>query len=128
MSPTANSPRVSVPVLSNTIVSIDARRSSATEPFTTTPARASQAIAAITALGVARINGHGQATTSTLSAGKYPADHEPLAIRQPINVNTAVPSTTGKNQRARRSAVRSSEALRAVAWPTISTICASVVC
>ena len=54
-----------------------ASRSSATEPFTTTPLRASQAIAAITAVGVARISGHGQATTSTASAGRKPV--APLA-------------------------------------------------
>ena len=46
---------------------------------------------------------------------KQSFDHAPRAIRQPINVTRATASTTGRNQRANRSAVRSSDALRDVA-------------
>ena len=95
-SPICNRPQLSVPVLSNAIVSIDARRSSAIEPLMTTPERASQAIAAMTALGVARTSGQGQATTSTPRAGIQPALQVPDLIRHPPSVAPASSSTTGK--------------------------------
>ena len=77
-------------------MSTAARLSSAAEPLTTTPLRASQAMAAITAVGVARINGHGQATTSTASAGRKPLRQSPVLHRQAISVTKAAPSTKGR--------------------------------
>ena len=58
-------PRVSVPVLSKANVSHSASRSSAAPPLIRTPCRASQAMLARIAAGVARTRAHGQATTST---------------------------------------------------------------
>ena len=58
-------PWVSVPVLSNANVSQAARRSRAGPPLIRTPCRASQAMLASIAAGVASTRPHGQATTST---------------------------------------------------------------
>ena len=58
-------PRVSVPVLSNANVSHAARLSTAEPPLINTPCRASQAMLASIAAGVASTSPHGHATTST---------------------------------------------------------------
>ncbi len=58
-------PRVSVPVLSKAKVSHDARASSAGPPLIRTPCRASHAMLASMAAGVASTSPHGHATTST---------------------------------------------------------------
>ena len=58
-------PLVSVPVLSNANVSHFARLSTADPPLIKTPWRASQAMLASIAAGVASTSPHGQATTST---------------------------------------------------------------
>ena len=60
-------PRVSVPVLSNTIRSALARHSSARPRVTSRPQRASRVVAAASAAGVASDSAHGQVTTSTAS-------------------------------------------------------------
>ena len=58
-------PWVSVPVLSKANVSHDARLSTADPPLIKTPCRASQAMLASIAAGVASTSPHGHATTST---------------------------------------------------------------
>ena len=60
---------VMVPVLSNAKVRTLASRSRATPLSISTPVPANRPSAAMTAAGVAKINAHGQATTSTESVG-----------------------------------------------------------
>ena len=59
---------MSVPVLSNSSTFPWASVSSAPPPFTMIPRRAAREMPATTAMGTARISGHGVATTRTASA------------------------------------------------------------
>src|SRR5256885_5504873 len=58
-------PFVRVPVLSNTTVSIRARRSIASGLTTSRPSRARRELTAANVAGVAKDSAHGQVTTST---------------------------------------------------------------
>ncbi len=114
-SPISGRPSVSVPVLSKASASTRASRSSAAPPLTRTPRRASRAVAASTAAGVARMRAHGQATTSTASVGiRSTADVTPVRYQAtnraafvPRKTTAEAVSTAGRNIRAYRSAVRS---------------------
>ena len=76
-SATCGMPAVSVPVLSNSSTFPCASVSSAPPPFTMIPRRAAREMPATTAIGTARINGQGVATTSTLSARTGSPDRQP---------------------------------------------------
>ncbi len=71
-----------MPVLSNSSTLPRAIVSSAPPPLTMMPRRADREIPATTAIGTARINGHGVATMSTVSArtGSPLSSHAPPAI------------------------------------------------
>ena len=68
-SPSSSFASVIVPVLSKAKADTLASRSSAAPLLMRTPVPANRPSAAMTAAGVARINAHGQATTSTDSVG-----------------------------------------------------------
>ena len=68
MSRTSGVPTVSVPVLSNRTVLACPRVSIAPAPLTITPNRAARESPDTSAIGAARISGHGVATTTTASA------------------------------------------------------------
>ena len=61
-------PTVSVPVLSNSTVRASPSVSIAPAPLTITPLRAARERPETSAIGAARISGHGVATTTTASA------------------------------------------------------------
>ena len=65
---TSGVPTVSVPVLSNSTVRASPSVSIAPAPLTITPARAARESPETSAIGAARISGHGVATTTTASA------------------------------------------------------------
>ena len=65
---TPGTPSVSVPVLSSNTVRAPPSRSIAPPPLTITPTLAARETPATKAIGAARINGHGVATTSTANA------------------------------------------------------------
>ena len=68
ISRTSGVPTVSVPVLSNSTVRAWPSVSIAPAPLTITPARAARERPETSAIGAARISGHGVATTTTASA------------------------------------------------------------
>ena len=68
MSCTSGAPTVSVPVLSNSTVRASPSVSIAPAPLTITPLRAARESPETSAIGAARISGHGVATTTTASA------------------------------------------------------------
>ena len=68
ISRTSGVPTVSVPVLSNRTVRASPSVSIAPAPLTITPARAARERPETSAIGAARISGHGVATTTTASA------------------------------------------------------------
>ena len=114
--------RVSVPVLSNTTVSICARASSPCRLRTSTPCRASVPAAVNIATGVANDNAQGQVTmstaTATISACPGSLGHHQAAAAK------AASNTATKNGLAMRSA---SWARRGFCRPALSikaTICA----
>ena len=83
MSAISGIPEVSVPVLSNSSTLPRAIVSSAPPPLTMIPRRAAREMPATTAIGTARINGHGVATMSTVRA----------RVESPLN-NQAPPAIT----------------------------------
>ena len=115
---------VSVPVLSSTTVSMRASRSMASARVTSTPRRASLAVAAASATGVASDSAQGQVTTSTAStAGKARAgstNHQHTAVA------TASTRITPTNQLAARSARRTSRGRSVRARSCSATMEASV--
>ncbi len=96
------SPRVSVPVLSNTTRSTFESDSMASAFVTSTPCRASSPVAAASAAGIASENAHGQATTSTASVASKARDGSRLS--QIAHTPPAAISTYRKNFAAARSA------------------------
>ena len=64
---TSGVPSVTVPVLSSSTVRASPRRSIAVPPLTITPARAARERPEMSAIGAARMSGHGVATTITAS-------------------------------------------------------------
>ncbi len=95
-------PAVSVPVLSNSSTFPCASVSSAPPPFTMIPRRAAREMPATTAIGTARISGHGVATTSTASARTASPESSQAA--------PAIASVTGMKITAYRSATRTNGA------------------
>ena len=115
---TSGRPAVIVPVLSRKTVSTWPSRSSVPPPRTTTPRRAARDRPDVTAIGTARIKGHGVATTSTATArSSWPVATHATAAR-------ATP--TPRNPTASRSARRTMGAVAALARRAISTIPAYV--
>ena len=106
-STTFGSPSVKVPVLSKAAHSTCARRSKASPDRTKMPCRAALASPAITAVGVAKMNAHGQKTTNTVTARKN--------IPVPSHVKTAHPRAMTTSQVAHRSARRTMGAFSASA-------------
>ena len=74
---TSGVPTVSVPVLSNRTVRASPSVSIAPAPLTITPARAARERPDTSAIGAARISGHGVATTTTASAADRIAAQRP---------------------------------------------------
>ena len=107
-------PSVSVPVLSSATTVAWPRRSSAPPPLTMIPRRAALAMPDTNAIGVARIRGHGVATTSTARAARGPP-----VISQPA---AAVARVSGRKIAAARSATRIVGARSASADSTRRTI------
>ena len=111
-------PVVSVPVLSKTTTVAEPICSRGVPPLTTIPRRAARARPETKAIGVARIRGHGVATTRTARA----ATGEP-EIAQP---SAATASVMGRNTTAARSARRAVRGLSASARSTRRTMRAYV--
>ena len=107
-STTRGSPTVSVPVLSNTTVSMVASRSSGSPPLINRPAAAPRPVATITAVGTARPIAHGHAMISTATAGSSArtTDGVSSANHHTPNVTSAMPMTIGTNTAEMRSASR----------------------
>ena len=74
-----------VPVLSRSTVRDAASCSTTPPPFMITPARAARATPEISAIGAARMSGHGVATTSTATARTASPD-----TSQPTAASTSV--------------------------------------
>ena len=92
MSWTSGVPTVSVPVLSNSTVRAWPSVSIAPAPLTITPLRAARESPETSAIGAARISGHGVATTTTASA----RTGSPLSAQ----ARPAVASVTGRKMPA----------------------------
>ncbi len=112
---TSGCPLVNVPVLSNTTVRTDPKRSSASEVYITTPIVAPLPVPTMMAVGVARPMAHGQAITSTatilISARENWLTPESAATagpkkNQPKKVKTAYTITAGTKTAETRSARR----------------------
>ena len=107
MSVSVNSPRVKVPVLSNTTVDNFPARSSDSVFRKRMPRCAPMPVPTITAVGVASPNAHGHAITNTATnrsiAGVKPSPTKSHHVR---NVTKAIPMTTGTNTLATASAMR----------------------
>ena len=93
ISRTSGVPTVSVPVLSNRTVRAWPSVSIAPAPLTITPARAARESPETSAIGAARINGHGVATTTTASA----------RIESPLSAHAAPATRASREERTRRS-------------------------
>ena len=113
-SATCGTPEVSVPVLSNSRIVDRATVSSAPPPLTMIPRLAAREMPATIAIGTARINGHGVATTSTDSAR--------TGSPEAIQAAPAITSVIGMNQNAYRSARRTAGARSASAASTSRTM------
>ena len=92
---TVGLPEVSVPVLSNTIVSMRRVLSRTSVPRIMIPLRAPRPVPTSKAMGVASPSAHGHATTSVDTATAIARETSPLAHHQPIPANTASAMTTG---------------------------------
>ena len=125
---TAGSPRVSVPVLSNTTACTFASSSSAMAVLKRMPRRAPRPVPTITAIGVAspRASGHGMTTTVIANSSDSCAE-APAAQYQTAKVARPPSSATSTSQKAAWSARRWPGALDAWASWTSLTICASAV-
>ncbi len=92
---TVRTPSVSVPVLSNTIVSMSSARSRYSPPLIRMPFSAPRPVPTITAVGVASPNAHGQAMTSTAIVRKRTSfDGSPKNVHA-ANVRRAAATTPG---------------------------------
>ncbi len=116
---------VTVPVLSNTIVSTRRVDSSTSGPLMRMPICAPRPVPTISAMGVARPSAHGQAMISTATAAVNAMEVPEPVIIQYANVATASTSTTGTKMPEMRSARRWAAALPDCASSTICAICAS---
>ena len=118
-------PEVTVPVLSNTIVSMRRVRSSASGPVMRMPSCAPRPVPTSSAMGVASPSAHGQAITSTATAAVNAIEASAPAISQPTSVASATTSTIGTKMPESRSARRCASALPDCASSTSRAICAS---
>ncbi len=84
---TLGCPTVSVPVLSSSTLRAAPSPSIAAPPLMITPARAARERPATSAIGAARISGHGVAITSTATA----RTGSPLAAHAPSASTTVMP-------------------------------------
>ncbi len=105
---------VSVPVLSNTATVVEPSCSSAPPCLTMICRRAARLMPPMIAMGVARMSGHGVATTSTASARRGSPDD--------AHATAHTASVIGVNHTAYRSASRCSGALLACAVRTSWTM------
>src|SRR3989344_3925606 len=123
---TFGSPRVSVPVLSNTTVLSFCARSSTSPPRIRMPASAPLPTPTMSAAGVATPSAHGQEMMSTAMkasspCGKLPAAHQPKKARK------ATATTAGTKYAVTLSARRCTAAVLACASSTILMIWDSAV-
>ena len=98
-SPTAGTPSVTVPVLSNTTVFTSPARCRISPPLISNPSSAPRPVATITAVGTASPIAQGHAMMSTETAAAIARGKAALPARkyQPTNVTTAIVTTTGTN-------------------------------
>ena len=126
-SASAGRPWVSVPVLSNTTVSMPWADSSTSAPRISTPSSAPRPVPTISAVGVASPSAHGQAMMSTATAASSACASRGAGPRSNHRTNAASATvmTTGTNTAAMRSARRATAALLPCACCTSRTICIS---
>src|SRR4029450_4129209 len=118
---------VTVPVLSNTMVSICRADSSTSGPLITMPSWAPRPVPTSKAVGVASPSAHGHAMINTATADVNANDRpEPWPSQKP-RVATASAMTMGTNTAETRSASCCTAALPLCAASTIRAICASCV-
>ena len=122
---TAIRPLVTVPVLSNTTVSISPDDSSAWCPLMKMPSCAPRPQAATSAAGVASPSAHGQAMMSTARPALNACPAAAPARSQPASVSAAAASISGTKTPQTRLASRWMAALSACARPTSATSWAS---
>ena len=91
-----SAPRVSVPVLSKTTVSMTASRSIAEPSLTMMPFSNSRRAATTCTIGTARPSAQGQVMMRTAMAMVIERCQSPEASIQPAKVNSAVKWTTGE--------------------------------
>ena len=120
-------PVVSVPVLSNTMVSTARVASSTCAPLMMMPSRAARPVPTNNATGVARPKAHGHAITNTATAASNDRCTSPLMTSQPTRVATESTITAGTNTELTLSASRCTGALPSWARSTSRAICASTV-
>ena len=127
ISVTTGLPIVSVPVLSNTIVSILLAVSSASPLFIKIPNCAAFPVPTMMAVGVARPSAHGQAITSTLTKIVSAKAKSCVERYQSSTATKAIAITVGTKYREILSAIRAIGAFLPCASSTIRMIFASVV-
>ena len=122
---TSGSPRVRVPVLSNSTVSALRAFSSSAPPRNSTPSSAARPEPTIMPVGVARPSAQGQAITSTSQQATMAFSRSPgLAAKYHTpNTAAAISTTAGTKREAILSASRWIGALEVCARRTISIIC-----
>ena len=118
---------VSVPVLSNTMVSIRPAISRLGASLNRTPYRAAVPMPAMMAAGVANPSAHGQAMTSTETALINASSKLPNIAQFPNNTTSAMPTTTGTKTPATLSAKRAMSAFVPCASSSARTMSPSAV-
>ena len=119
---TDNSPRVSVPVLSNTTSSICPKASSAFLPPINTPSLASAPVEAASAVGVASDKAHGQVITNSATVIHKAVWASAYKV-QPINTGTAKINSAATKLEAYFSANSATRGFCANARSSSFTIC-----
>ncbi len=99
-------PRVSVPVLSKTTVSVALARSNTSAFLNSTPSSAPRPEPTMIAVGVARPMAQGQAMINTATAFPRARPVSPVAPSQAMNTTKAMINTVGTNTLLTRSARR----------------------
>ena len=120
-------PVVTVPVLSNTTVSIRRVLCSTSTPLITMPSWAPRPLPTISAVGVAKPNAQGQAIMRTATAAVNAFVASPSTTNHAINVTSEMSSTTGTKMLLTLSASFCTGAFVACASRTNFAICAKVV-
>src|SRR5437868_1150397 len=123
-------PRVSVPVLSSTRVSISRSASTALASRKSTPSCAPRPLETMIEIGVAspKAQGHAMINTATALTSAYARRGSGPRIHQVTKVSNAITMTAGTNQAATLSANRCSGARERCAWATSATIRESTPC